>query len=61
MSADEYVQVGLCESCGVVVGESDFPNTPTCDDCGEELNEATAETRETVAEYANNNTWEKAA
>ena len=37
------VKVGDCPSCGYVHGESvnlNFPNSPTCNDCGEELNKA---------------------
>lgn len=35
------MQVGDCPNCGYVVGEIDFPNTPICDECGEELDKAT--------------------
>lgn len=41
----------MCPSCGVVTGESDFSNTPTCDDCGRELEKATMETAEKVERY----------
>lgn len=40
-SGDRRVQVGDCPNCGYVVGELDFPMTPTCEDCGSELDRAT--------------------
>lgn len=48
-----YVQVGDCPNCETyVVGEIDFPNTPTCGDCGSELHKATVAKESEVSHLA---------
>lgn len=51
-SENEIVQVGDCTTCGYVVGEIDFPNTPTCDECGGELHKATVAKQSEVEHLA---------
>lgn len=43
-------EVGICSDCGLITADQvnlNFPNPPTCDDCGSELEKATVTTEET--------------
>lgn len=51
MQSKEKVEVDICPTHDLIVGDKvnlNFPNTPTCDDCGEQLEKAGMATMEEV-------------